>query len=190
MREVTFFTAWRDNTALRSVAEGKAELAIELSNAEEHLPRLPHESEMKDKKGRKAAKSLGYHLGSYAGFHPPHVALLGANFWLVGRYILMCAPEIDSADDYIFEGWQVNRFLDAEEAVEAFARLASSAPLVSRLVSHYCSCSHQWDMHHHGSQGDQDDERDDDQLKDTSCSVDDCPCGHYSRQVEIGLFQT
>lgn len=132
--KVGFLDAWRDNTLLRGIDAGEFELDTEIPAG--FIPGFVEEADLEPGPERDFLEEFGFRFDAYVGFHPPHCAFLGADFWQVGRYIVVRTSEIDSAYHFVPEGIKINVFVSKEEAKEAFEQISSIALLVNRMTQY------------------------------------------------------
>ena len=145
MAELTLKEIFLDNSLLRGVASGEHTLDAKSVNHDEYFAGFPTEDDFEEK--RQYLTEVGYDFDSFVDFFPSKTVLLGVEFWLVGRYIISDAPEIDSSKVFIPEGVKISEFDDTDLAAELFARLAIIEHTSARLVLYFCVCGHEYGDH-------------------------------------------
>ena len=130
--KVSLLEVWRDNTLLRDLDAGHFDLDPKLPD--DYIPGFVEESDLVPGLERDFLVDYGFKFDAYVNFHPPHFAILGSDFWLVGRYIIARISEIDSAHHFVPEGFKINTFDSREEAKEAFGQIQATAPLIEKLT--------------------------------------------------------
>jgi hypothetical protein len=171
-RTVTLREILVNNRLLKRVADGECELDPEIKD-----DTWPY--------GFPVARELaagndlieGYQYDAYVGFHPPEFRLMGAKFWLVGRYIIVSCGEIDSLWFFMPDGDQINRFETAEFAKIRFEAIAAQVEALHRLVLHWCTCGHPETEHGPYSVTDSD--------QTPRCRIKGCDCSGLVRDYAV-----